>query len=77
MEVREQKEVLDKIKNIKELNSKNELYKVNEIIQLADINEKLLKIIKKELETEKVPSKEVLDTIQISLIISAVLPWNS
>ena len=38
MEVREQKEVLDKIKNIKELNSKNELYKVNEIIQLADIN---------------------------------------
>lgn len=68
------KETLDKIETIKELNDNDkELFKVNNILELYEINEKLLKIINRELEKEIVPSREVLDTIQILLIISAVL----
>lgn len=40
------------------------------------INETLLQIAEKELENKKVPSKEVLDTIKLSLVISASFPWS-
>jgi len=65
------KETLEKIKKIN--NNDKELFKVNNILELYKINEKLLKIINKELEKEIVPSREVLDTIQMLLIISVAL----
>lgn len=48
----------------------------SEIERLYTINKKLLKIAEKELECEKVPSREVLDTIATALTITAALPWS-
>ena len=48
----------------------------NEVERLYKINDNLLEIIEKELEKKEVPSKEVLDTIQTTLIITATLPWS-
>ena len=75
-------EVLKKIKKIKDLDETSQtevmqdINKKSEIQRLYDINNTLLDIAEKELETRKVPSKEVLDTIQMALIISAALPWS-
>lgn len=67
-------EVLKKIEKIREIKDVDkELFKVNDILELYKINEKLLEIANRELDKNIVPSKEVLDTIQLSLIISAVL----
>lgn len=43
----------------------------SEVERLYAINDKLLNVAEKALENEKVPSKEVLDTIQIALTITA------
>ena len=73
MDIKEQKEKIDKIKNIKELNENSN---TNEVARLCNINDSLLKIVEKELKKGKAPSKEILDTIQTSLIITTALPWS-
>ena len=82
MDIKEQKEKIDKIKNIKELNENSnttefkETINTNEVARLCNINDSLLKIVEKELKKGKAPSKEILDTIQTSLIITTALPWS-
>lgn len=48
----------------------------SEVEQIYSINKKLLKIIDNNLNEKEVPSKELLDTITISLTITAALPWS-
>lgn len=48
----------------------------SEVEILYSINKKLLKIAERQLEKEEVPSREVLDTIQIALTITSALPWT-
>ena len=75
-----EKETLKKIDNLKSLSEECEVIKANgnksEVGRMYAINDKLLGIIEKELETEKVPSREVLDTITTALTITAALPWS-
>ena len=47
--------------------------KEDEIIQIYSINKTLLEIINKNLDKEKVPSRELLDTIKLSLAITTAL----
>lgn len=74
------KETLKKIDNLKSLSEESETIntdeKKNEIERMCAINDRLLEIIEKELEKEKVPSREVLDTITTTLTITAALPWS-
>lgn len=82
MDIKEQNEIFKKIENIKDLQNINEIENIesainkSEVERLYEINDNLLEIIEKELEKKEVPSKEVLDTIQTSLIITATLPWS-
>ena len=46
----------------------------SDVEKIYDINDKLIKIVNKELEKEEVPSKEVLDTIRTILCITAATP---
>lgn len=48
----------------------------SEVERIYSINKKLLSVVEKELENNKVPSKEVLDTIKLSLMITAALPFK-
>jgi len=75
-----EKETLKKIDNLKSLSEESETINIDEkkseIGRMQAINDKLLKVIEKELEKEKVPSREVLDTITTALTITAALPWS-
>lgn len=48
--------------------------KVSAAEELICINDDLIKIVKRELEQKKVPSKEVLDTIHTITAITCALP---
>ena len=48
----------------------------SEVERMYAINDRLLDLAEKELRKNKVPSKEVLDTIKLSLAITAALPWS-
>ncbi len=48
----------------------------SEVEIMYSINKKLLKIAEKQLEKEEVPSREVLDTIQLALTITSALPYS-
>lgn len=64
------------MQNINEIENIESAINKSEVERLYEINDNLLEIIEKELEKKEVPSKEVLDTIQTSLIITATLPWS-
>lgn len=82
MEIKEQEKIISKIKDIKDLNNSKENAEItnsinkSEVQRLYEINDRMLELVEKSLKNEKVPSKEVLDTIQTSLIITATLPWS-
>ena len=75
-----EKETVKRIDNLKSLSEESETINIDEnkseIGRMQAINDKLLEIIEKELEKEKVPSREVLDTITTALTITAALPWS-
>lgn len=82
MDIKEQEKIISKIKDIKDLNNSKENAEItnsinkSEVQRLYEINDRMLELVEKSLKNEKVPSKEVLDTIQTSLIITATLPWS-
>ncbi len=53
MEVKQEKQIIDKIQNTKELFNKNEKADKNATLRMMQINNSLLAIIEKELGTKK------------------------
>ena len=75
MEIEEIGKKINKVAGAKEIfNEENQRLDDIATDKMNEINHRLLDIVANELKNDKVPSKEVLDTLHTSLILTAALP---